>query len=330
MVRVSGPAIGIRSLTETMAGSTPVDPPDNVNNSRNSTGEWYIFPNADPAGSGDISRFGGSLWTGSTHDYEIRFTAEASTYCWDFFGQGDYSYVNPYQVPVQVWDVTDNKQITFLYLDSGDGVFGWADGLYFHDLDYAAIPWTTPGLDDSGFDPDFELYSWRRFFFYSLTGATEGYPAPGTVVKLTTFHVNTATDVFEFTTKKPGEAAGTVVGTDLGKIRVVPNPYINKSSYELNQFDRIIKFTNLPASRKVTIRIFNLAGDVIRTLTKDATGASNSADVTSQSIVQWDLNTTQNLPVASGIYVYHIDVEGVGETRGNMIVFTEKERLDTF
>src|SRR6185503_13168116 len=128
------------------------------------------------------------------------------------------------------------------------------------------------------------------------------------------YHVNTTADVFAFTTKKSGSTAGTVVGQDLAKVRVVPNPYINRSSYELNQFDRVIKFTNLPASRKVTIRIFNLAGDMVRTLTKDATTSSGGSDaaITSQSIVQWDLNTAQNLPVASGIYLYHIDVEGIG------------------
>jgi hypothetical protein len=86
----------------------------------------------------------------------------------------------------------------------------------------------------------------------------------------------------------------------------------------LNQFNHVIKFTHLPA--QCTIRIFGLAGDLIRTLQKN--------DATSQ--ISWDLLTDRGLPVGSGIYLFHVDAPGVGTKVGKVAIFLEKERLNTF
>ena len=103
-------------------------------------------------------------------------------------------------------------------------------------------------------------------------------------------------------------------------IRAVPNPYLNQSSYELTQFDRIMRFTNLP-NKPTTIRIFNLAGDLVRTLRKDELG---------DSWIAWDLQNEYDIPVASGIYIYLVEAEGIGSTTGKIAVFVEKERLNKF
>jgi hypothetical protein len=50
----------------------------------------------------------------------------------------------------------------------------------------------------------------------------------------------------------------------------------------------------------------------------------------SSSILQWDLMTQNRLPVGSGVYIYHIDVPNAGSTTGRMVVFMEKERLNSF
>ena len=105
----------------------------------------------------------------------------------------------------------------------------------------------------------------------------------------------------------------------LNRIRVVPNPYYSRSSYELSNFNRIIKFINMP--EQATVRIYDLSGHLIRTLRKtDAT----------TSILEWDIQNENRLPIASGIYVYHVEVPGAGSTVGRLIVFMEKERLQNF
>jgi hypothetical protein len=133
-------------------------------------------------------------------------------------------------------------------------------------------------------------------------------------------------DVFTFRLQPVGSAPGTVVQNDVNKILAVPNPYYAHSVYELTQFDRTLKFTNIPASRKVTIRIFNLAGDLVRTIRREP----STADEMASAEIRWDLNTDRALPVGSGLYIYRVDVDGVGSKTDRMAIFIEKERLDNF
>ena len=47
-------------------------------------------------------------------------------------------------------------------------------------------------------------------------------------------------------------------------------------------------------------------------------------------MLTWDAETFNQLPVGSGIYIFHIDAPGVGSTTGRLVVFMEKERLNEF
>ena len=129
----------------------------------------------------------------------------------------------------------------------------------------------------------------------------------------------TANDVITVHTQGAERNNVALAENGMEKIRVVPNPYYTRSNYEQNQFSRQIRFTNLPAT--CTIRIFNLSGDLVRTLQKTDT---------STSLFTWDVLTENQLPVGSGVYIYQIDAPGVGQTHGRMIVFMEKERLNNF
>ncbi len=114
----------------------------------------------------------------------------------------------------------------------------------------------------------------------------------------------------------PQRAAGSV---PVSQVRAVPNPYYAHSAYEQNQFSRRIRFLNCPA--RCTIRIYNLAGQVVRTLEKDDANSS---------VLEWDTQTRNGLPVGSGVYIYHVEAPGSGETIGRLVVFMEKERLNNF
>ncbi len=142
------------------------------------------------------------------------------------------------------------------------------------------------------------------------------YPEVGTVFRIITAKPNSTNDIYTFT----APAAKTVVDSnlvvDLDKINVVPNPYYGYHSGELNIFDRWVQFTYLPP--KATIRIYDLAGQLIRKLEKD--------DPTT-TFLQWDLGNAYDLPVASGVYVYVVDTD-YGQKIGKMAVFTPNERVD--
>ena len=84
-------------------------------------------------------------------------------------------------------------------------------------------------------------------------------------------------------------------------INVVPNPYYAFSEYERSRLDTRIKFTNLP--ERCIIRIYTVNGKLVRTFKKDS-------PITS---LDWNLTNQVNIPVASGIYLVHVTVPGIGE-----------------
>ena len=93
----------------------------------------------------------------------------------------------------------------------------------------------------------------------------------------------------------------TTIKNSLDKINIVPNPYYGASEYEQSQVDNLVKITNLP--KTCTISIYTINGNLVRRFKKDS----------EQTYVDWDLKNTYGISIASGVYIIHIDVEGVGE-----------------
>ncbi|MBN1894371.1 hypothetical protein JW906_07735 [bacterium] len=143
-------------------------------------------------------------------------------------------------------------------------------------------------------------------------------PETGTVFRILTAKPNMPKDIYSF--KTPANTRDLADRkADLKKINVVPNPYYGYHSGEMDAFERWVQFTFLPD--KCTIRIFDLAGNLIRKLEKDTPDSP---------LLRWDLKNEYQLPVASGIYVYHVSAPDLGEKIGKMAVFTPNERLDTY
>jgi hypothetical protein len=89
----------------------------------------------------------------------------------------------------------------------------------------------------------------------------------------------------------------------LDRIHVVPNPYYAYAGYELNRLDSRVRINNLPTN--ATISIYSLDGALIRRLTKENPNVS---------YLDWDIRNEKGLPIASGMYLIHIDAKGIGET----------------
>jgi len=109
--------------------------------------------------------------------------------------------------------------------------------------------------------------------------------------------INNFDPVYEFNTldliSEDGNNKQAVSALDL--INVVPNPYYGYSEYETSQLDNRIKITNLP--KESLIRIYTVSGTLIRTIKK-------SDDLTS---VDWDLKNDYGIPIASGLYIIHVE-----------------------
>jgi hypothetical protein len=106
--------------------------------------------------------------------------------------------------------------------------------------------------------------------------------------------------------------------SDINRITVFPNPYYCINSAEVSRFNKFVSFTNMPPV--ATIRIFNLAGQLVRTLQK------NDAS----TFFRWDLANSVNYPVASGMYLAYIDIPNVGSKVIKMAVIQEQELLDLY
>ena len=104
----------------------------------------------------------------------------------------------------------------------------------------------------------------------------------------------------------------------LDMINVVPNPYYAFSTYETSQLDNRMKITNLP--ERATISIFTISGTLVRQLKKNDQMTS----------IDWDLKNTFGIPVASGLYVIHVDAKGVGEKVLKWFGVMRPIDLDTF
>ncbi len=87
-------------------------------------------------------------------------------------------------------------------------------------------------------------------------------------------------------------------------IRVVPNPYNFKSVNLFANEPNKVLFVNLPPM--CTIRIFSLSGDLIRTL-EHTNGTGDES---------WDLVTSSNQLVSSGLYIYHVEGK---DSQGNKL-----------
>lgn len=128
----------------------------------------------------------------------------------------------------------------------------------------------------------------------------------------------TKTDVFTFTAPSVINDVN-LAKDEVEKINVFPNPYYGANPREVNKYQRFVTFSHLP--QKATLRVFNLAGQLVRVLQKDSPS----------QFTTWDLVNDSSFPVASGLYIVHIDMPDLGKTKIlKLAVIQEQQILDHF
>jgi len=103
-------------------------------------------------------------------------------------------------------------------------------------------------------------------------------------------------------------------------VKVVPNPYVVGNEWQQRILERRLRFINLPST--CTIRIFNLNGELVRTILHVDTSIPEDGPVVPNNLggdEWWDLLSDFGQIVASGIYIFHID-SNVGEQIGKFVV----------
>jgi hypothetical protein len=173
-------------------------------------------------------------------------------------------------------------------------------------------PTTGTGFMANG--PDHSAYPVLWALWLGQRGTREPYGADVTI-QLIPNRVNTPADTFQYVTQKPTIGDIQLAKEDVEKINAFPNPYYGFNLMETDRLVKYITFNHLP--KKATIRIFNLAGVLVRTIYKD--------DDT--QFARWDLRNEHNLPVASGIYIAHIDMPEIGKTKIVKLMIVQEEEF---
>jgi hypothetical protein len=251
-----------------------------------------------------------------------------------------YAYAGFRTVPFQAWDIVNDRQVDIAFVenvhtDSTGTILSPAQQATVFDSTWTPDASSTGGreylfilgstyspTERSEYASDDNLRAGTQPQLYALWSkkrASSDIIDPGDRIDFVWANPATANDEFVIETARLQRGNATLAQSGLERIRAVPNPYYNRSRYEITQFARVIRFVNMP--EVATLRIFNLSGDLVRTLRKTDQ---------SSSVLEWNLLTDNQLPVASGIYIFHVEAPGVGETIGKMAVFMEKERLNNF
>jgi len=208
---------------------------------------------------------------------------------------------------------TGDQQLDFRFRDSNND--GW---LSYVDVDGNPNPVdSTDVIDILTYDPSAPTLGRPTWRIELDTPAKGPIPPPrfGDLVDIRVQKPLSEGDVFTFTaTAKSVDASAAQQGF-ASTPYVVPNPYIGAASFEPARFatsgrgDRRIEFRGIPANS--TVRIYNVRGDLVQTLRQDGSDAG---------IVAWDLRTKDNLDLAPGLYIFHVDAPGVGTHVGKFAV----------
>jgi hypothetical protein len=130
-----------------------------------------------------------------------------------------------------------------------------------------------------------------------------GQPPANQVFKFTKYHELRAGDTKTFQPAAVVTGDNTLAAGDVSAIKVFPNPYYGVNRAETAREVKYVTFSHLPT--RAVIRIFNLAGVLVRTIQKED----------ASQFLQWDLQNDNGLPVASGIYIAYIDMPEIGATK---------------
>ncbi len=148
----------------------------------------------------------------------------------------------------------------------------------------------------------------------------QALPETGTTFRIITAKPIAAGDVYTVETAGFERLSNvdSVAVEGLERIAIVPNPYRGASTYDVSPFQDEARITNLPVGAR--IRVFALNGTLIFEDTQ------RSGD----GFYRWDLTTNDGLPIASGMYLIHVDIPDVGERVLKFGVVKKRVQLDVY
>ncbi|GAB1347876.1 hypothetical protein MASR1M107_00870 [Ignavibacteriales bacterium] len=207
--------------------------------------------------------------------------------------------------------------------DFGTGTPVWADLL-------------TPATIPAGVDTNTYGTAFRSIFRSPWLGGkyvvgmeradASSFYAAGDTLKIELASYPYVNDIFTFSTKKGGDLTADQKKSLFDKVNVYPNPlfaYNPQSSYSGNSPDNpFVTFTNLPTD--VTVKIFSLSGMLVRTL------STNDKSSPTSPFLRWDLENSEGLRVASGMYLAIVKSPEYGEKILKFAIIMPQKQIQRF
>ncbi len=262
------------------------------------------------ARSASVSATVGSRFTAVPADYEVVFTESiADTSLRLAFGMREIP------TPFYVRNLTTGERQDFVIIEDFPEL---RNGQYDHGESIILVSGVTPDQK-----PVLDGGRWRSNWLVRLVppdpvlepDIPDIPPAPGSALRFRTRKPFQTGDVMTFRTTPPSFQQDLAKGL-LDDIFVVPNPYVATSTFEPpNTFragrgERRIYFMNLPP--ECTIRVYTITGRLVKVLHHSSTIDDGQ--------LAWDLVSKDGMNVAFGVYLFHVDAPGIGETVGRFAV----------
>ena len=274
-------------------------------------------------------------WTGVTGDTTINgnnvIATKSGGSVATLFGASGYSIANhpfnpspgstdPFVIPIpfEVWNVDTEEQVNVVIWDRNTGGRQPTDPNFqvWNTVDRMYVWVVNTAYTTSAIDPASQLVADNATWNWSIFNSTF---TTGDVIKVNYDNpFQTGVDTYRYNTTA-ATYSNDLAKQQLDKINVFPNPYYGVNPQEINKYEKFVTLNHLPDN--ATIRIFNLAGQLLRTIEKTTPGQYQ----------RWDLLTDSGLPVASGLYIIYIDMPDLGATKIlKAAIIQEQQILDRF
>ena len=253
-------------------------------------------------------------------DLQIRFTEEGQK-ATRWLRRADDTLIH---VPFEVWDMDQNRQLVLGVKDNNKSggiqdtsLDNWENTL---DLDWVAVYFLdyathADSIQEFRDNPN-SGWAWQ---FNDASKFTVG-----DVLDLSFLNpVKAGEDRWLFSPSSLVDATKDEAKEQLDLLNVFPNPYFAFNVEERAPLDRFVTFTHLPEG-DATIRIYSLGGHFVRVIDHGSTSFAGS------SFDQWNLTNNAGIPVASGMYIVHIEIPDVGDRFLKLAIFQPEERLDVY
>ncbi len=271
------------------------------------------------------------------NNYEIRFTDSSSYYLSGLQGGlSDKSVMTKLdslaktdKLPFEIWSLgrydnpADAKKLILKVLDKNSGVLDSLKSIpdrkwtKLANGDWEQVyAFESATLDPANLPAKETVAS--KVTDHKLGGITFNgeLPEPGTVIRISAYKPLIPGDEFVVTAPAPNLNNLAAAKNNIEKISVYPNPYFGSHALEESKYNRFVRFIGLP--KQATITIVSLSGVLIKRYQKS--GDSQYLD--------WDLKNTDQLPVASGMYIAYIEVPGAGTKVLKIAIIQETQYLD--